>query len=36
MLRYKIAPQLQFVPGIVSVDIYGGEFDTDEMAPAQQ
>lgn len=31
ILRYKIAPQLQLVPGIVSVDIYGGELDTYEV-----
>ena len=31
MLRYRVAPQLQLVPGIVSVDIYGGELDTYEV-----
>ncbi|MDP9096922.1 MAG: efflux RND transporter permease subunit, partial [Pseudomonadota bacterium] len=31
LLRYRIAPQLQLVPGIVSVDIYGGELDTYEV-----
>ncbi len=31
MLRYTVAPQLQLVPGIASVDIYGGELDTYEV-----
>ncbi|MDT7952059.1 MAG: CusA/CzcA family heavy metal efflux RND transporter [Acetobacteraceae bacterium] len=31
MLQYKIVPQLRLVPGIVAVDIYGGELQTFEV-----
>ncbi len=31
MLQYQIVPQLRLVPGIVAVDIYGGELQTYEV-----
>lgn len=31
MLQWKIVPQLRLVPGIVNVDIYGGELETYEV-----
>lgn len=31
ILQYKIVPQLRLVPGIVAVDIYGGELQTYEV-----
>ncbi len=36
MLKYRIVPQLSLVPGIVAVDIYGGDLQTFEVQVAPE
>ena len=36
MLQWRVVPQLRLVPGVVNVDIYGGELETYEVRPSPE
>jgi cobalt-zinc-cadmium resistance protein CzcA len=36
ILQWRIVPQLRLVPGVVNVDIYGGELETYEVRPSPE